>query len=82
MAAMTQTKIPMGNDYCTVAWAAELAGVSMRTVTRAIGAGALHGATPRTGRRESRRHKQMLLTEEVRAWNEARKLLALTRGDE
>jgi hypothetical protein len=73
---MTQTMIPVGEDYCTVAYAAELAGVSIRTVTRAVGDGVLASTRPRCGSRESTRHKMMLHTHQVREWVAARKLLS------
>lgn len=73
--------IPVGGDYCTVAYAAESAAVSIRTVKRAIQNGALTAVRPRVGSRESARHKTMLLTAEVVAWRAARRL-ALANGQE
>lgn len=67
--------IPVGEDYCTVAFAAELAGVSVRTVVRAIRDEVLVGVRPRTGSRESGRHKTMLHTAQVRDWVRARKMV-------
>jgi hypothetical protein len=72
---MNQTMIPVGGDYCTVAWAAELAGVSIRTVDRAIRDELLSATRPRTASRESDRHKTMLHTAQVREWVAARKLI-------
>jgi hypothetical protein len=72
---MTQTMIPVGEDYCTVAYAAELAGVSIRTVVRAVGDGVLVATRPRCGSRESARHKLMLHTSQVRQWVAARTML-------
>lgn len=68
---MDQLTLPVGEDYCTIAWAAEYLGVSLRTVTRAVAGGALTAVTPRTGARESKRHKRMLLTEQVREYRRA-----------
>jgi hypothetical protein len=72
---MEQTMIPVGGDYCTVAYAAELAGVSIRTVDRAINDGLLSTTRPRTGSRESERRKTLLHTPQVREWVAARKMI-------
>ena len=73
---MKQMMLPVGDDYCTVAYAAELAGVSIRTVTRAVSDGILAATKPRCGSRESARHKLMLSTPQVRDWVAARDMLA------
>ena len=71
---MTKINPPIAEDYCTVAYAAEHAGVSIRTVTRAVAAGTLSSVRPRVAARESSRHKLMLRSVEVVAWSAARKL--------
>jgi excisionase family DNA binding protein len=75
LCGMEQTMIALGEDYCTVPWAAELAGVSLRTVRRAISNGTLATVKPRTGSRESDRTKTLLHTVQVREWHRARKWL-------
>jgi len=70
--------LPVGEDYCTAAWAAEHMGVSVRTVLRAVRDGKLAAVTPRCGQKETKRHKRMLLTVQVQEYGRAR---ALVSGD-
>lgn len=77
MAAMKQTYMALGTDFCTVAWAAEFLQVSIRTVGRLIRDGKLDTVTPLSGSRESKRHKSMLYATQVRAYREA---LEVVRG--
>lgn len=72
---MKQAKLPDGLSLCSFAYAAELAGCSLRTVTRAVHAGKLATCTPLLGRRESKRSKRLLLTDEVRTWAAAYKIM-------
>lgn len=75
-----QMAISASSDFCTVAWAAELCGVSMRTITRAMEpedgrAPALTRVQPLVGSRESGRRHTLLYVEEVRRYHDARILL-------
>ena len=72
---MSQMTLPVGEDYCTIAWAAEHLGVSPRTVGRAVAAGALKAVTPRCGSRETKRHKRMLLTAQVQEFGRAKQVI-------
>jgi hypothetical protein len=73
-----QTAIASAQDWCTIAYAAEVLGVSMRTITRYLAAGTLHGHKPRVGSRESSRHKAILSVDEVLALRDA---LAIVKGE-
>lgn len=71
-------RLPLSSDYCTIAWAAEHLGWSMRSVTRAVADGRLDAVTPLCGKRESKRHKSMLKTDQVREYRRA--LMVITGG--
>jgi predicted site-specific integrase-resolvase len=73
-----QTAIASAQDWCTIAYAAELLGVSMRQITRYLAEGKLHGHRPRVGSRESARHKAILNVDEVLAFRDAR---AIVKGE-
>jgi hypothetical protein len=74
-----QLALPDGLDLCSMAYAAQLAGCSLRTVVRAANAGRLTVVTPRLALRESKRVKRLLVTEQVREWATAYKLI--NRGE-
>lgn len=71
---MEQTALPVAGDWCTMAYAADTIGVSLREVGRLIGDGRLRGQRPRTGRKESGRHKTILSTVQVHEYARAFKL--------
>lgn len=73
-----QTAIASAQDWCTIAYASEILGVSMRQVGRYVRAGRLHAHRPRVGSRESDRHKAILSVDEVFALRDAR---AIVKGD-
>lgn len=52
-------------EYCTIAYAAERLGLSVRQVGRYVLDGTLTGITPLTGSRESQRHKRMVRVADV-----------------
>jgi predicted DNA-binding protein (UPF0251 family) len=60
------------DELCTIEWAAERLRKSQRQVRRYITAGTLTALTPKTGSRESARHKVMLTVAEVEALHNAR----------
>lgn len=64
-------------DFCTVAWAAEKIGISMRGVTRlfASAGGPLAVVRPRVGSRESGRAHQMLYVAQVEEYATAYRLV-------
>ncbi len=80
MAPMTNTQLafPSSGDFCTVAWAAELLGLSHRGVARLVQDGKLKEHMPLTGSRESTRHKRLLSADEVRAY---RRALMVVKGN-
>lgn len=69
---MDQTKIELADDWCTVAYAAELLAVSQRQVMRYVRDKVLTAYMPRVGSRESARHKRVLSTSQVRDLRAAR----------
>lgn len=77
-----QMSIAHPADFCTVAWAAELCGVSQRTIRRATyPAGdkppALTRVQPLTGTTESGRRHTLLYADEVRRYADARRLVGM-----
>jgi DNA-binding transcriptional MerR regulator len=72
MPGMEQTKIPVADDWCTVAYAAEQLDVSQRQIMRYVSEGVLTAHQPRVGSRESARHKRVLSTAQVRELRNAR----------
>lgn len=67
----TQLAFPSSKDFCTLAWAAELLGMSHRSVAKLVADGRLKDHTPLVGSRESKRHKRMLSADEVREYKRA-----------
>lgn len=59
-------------EFCTIAWAAERLGLSVRQVGRYVVDGTLSGVTPLTGSRESKRHKRMIRVNDVERLRDAR----------
>lgn len=76
--ANTQLVFPSSKDFCTVAWAAELLGMSIRSVLRLVADGKLSSFSPLVGSHESGRHKRMLSADQVREYKRA---LSVVRGD-
>jgi hypothetical protein len=70
-----QTALASPSDWCTMAYAAELLGVSLRQVGRYVADGVLQGYRPRVGTRESTRHKMILHVDEVRRLRDAREVV-------
>ncbi len=62
---MKQMTFADPGDWCTLAYAAETIGVSLRTVARAIADGKLSARRPRVGSRETNRRHVMLYVSEV-----------------
>lgn len=81
MSHMTiQSGLPVSADFCTIAYAAELCGVSLRTIDRLTKPhgdkpARLDRVTPMCGRKESARHKSLLYTAQVREYAAARALV-------
>lgn len=81
MSAMrNQTGLPISTDFCTIAYAAELCGVSVRTIDRLTKPdgdkpATLQRVTPLCGSRESSRHKSLLYLSQVREYAAARQLV-------
>jgi hypothetical protein len=75
MADMTKTEqltIPNPKDWCTVAYAAVLLGLSARQVRRYVGAGTLLAYVPRVGPHEERRKHLLLAVAQVEELRAAR----------
>jgi hypothetical protein len=70
-----QMMIPDAQDFCTVAYAAEKIGMSMRQVRRlCLPGGPIRAVRPRTGSRESGRYRSLLLVQDVDAYAAAHRL--------
>lgn len=76
--APVQLAFPASGDFCTVAWAAELLGMSQRGVAKLVQDGRLREHMPLVGSRESKRHKRLLSADEVREYKRA---LLVVRGE-
>lgn len=72
---MSQPKIPLVADFCTVAYAAERIGVSQRQVRRWVAAGVLHGQHAKHGSRETGRRHVILADAEVTQFARAYKMI-------
>jgi hypothetical protein len=70
-----QTALASPKDWCTLAYAAEVLGVSLRQVGRYVADGVLQGYRPRVGARESSRSHLILHVEEVIRLRDARRLI-------
>jgi hypothetical protein len=71
-----QIAIALPSDWCTVARAGEILGLSQRQVRRYIRDGVLAGGTPQVGAREQARQKTMVRVDEVMELRTARAKLA------
>jgi hypothetical protein len=82
MSAMNgQMKLPDASDFCTVAYAAEKIGMSMRQVRRLCAPGGpIRAVRPRTGSRESGRYRSLLLVDVGDQYAAAHRLVN-TRAD-
>lgn len=71
-----QMQLPDASDFCTVAYAAEKIGISMRQVRRlCMPGGQLRAVRPRTGSRESGRYRSLILVADVEAFAAAHRLV-------
>lgn len=77
---MDQTALPVAGDWCTMGYAAEKIGVSLREVGRLIKDGRLDGQRPRVSSQESGRHKTILSTAQVHEYAWAFKMTRQGRG--
>lgn len=71
---VNQVAIPVASDWCTMAYAAEKIGVSLREVGRLVKDGRLTAQRPRVGSKESARTKTILQLDQVRAYAVAYKM--------
>ena len=70
-----QSALPSAADFCTVAWAAERTGLSLRHVRTLMKAGKLTRLQPRHGSRETGRRHTLLMVAEVERYAEAREIV-------